>query len=235
MTPQKFPRAAHGFTLTELVIVMVIAALLIGSLILPLGAQQDLRSYRDTQQEMTGIVDALTGFAASHLAVDGKPYLPCPDTDNDGNEDRSSSGGCLSQEGRLPWNTLGIGREDAWGNRYRYRVAPLFANSNAGFTLTSAASLKVCENAACSKYVADTLPAVVVSHGKNGAGAYNAGGSTNAPPAGDDEKANQDANNNFVSHAPSPGDAPGGEFDDLVAWISPNILFSRMLGAGRLP
>ena len=235
MTPPKFPRAARGFTLTELVIVMVIAALLIGSLILPLGAQQDLRGYRDTQQDMAGIVDALIGFAASHPAADGKPYLPCPDTDNDGIEDRASGGGCLSQEGRLPWNTLGIGREDAWGNRYRYRVAPAFANNKAGFTLTTTPSLRVCENAACSRYVADTLPAVVVSHGKNGAGAYNAGGSTNAPPAGDDEKANQDANNDFVSHAPTQGDAPGGEFDDLVAWVSPNILFSRMLGAGRLP
>lgn len=235
MTPPKFLRAARGFTLTELVIVMVIAALLIGSLILPLGAQQDLRSYRDTQQEMAGIVDALTGFAASHLAVDGKPYLPCPDTDNDGNEDRSSSGDCLSQEGRLPWNTLGIGREDAWGNRYRYRVTKAYAGKTAGFSLATAGTLRVCENSACSRYVADTLPAVVVSHGKNGAGAYNAGGSTNAPPAGDDEKANQDANNDFVSHAPTQGDAPGGEFDDLVAWISPNILASRMLGAGRLP
>jgi len=29
---------------------------------------------------------------------------------------------------------------------------------------------------------------------------------------------------------------PGpNEFDDLVTWISPNILYSRLIAAGRLP
>jgi hypothetical protein len=29
--------------------------------------------------------------------------------------------------------------------------------------------------------------------------------------------------------------APGGEYDDLLVWITPNILNSRMVAAGRLP
>jgi hypothetical protein len=30
-------------------------------------------------------------------------------------------------------------------------------------------------------------------------------------------------------------DAPNGELDDLVTWLSPSVLFSRMVSAGRLP
>jgi prepilin-type N-terminal cleavage/methylation domain-containing protein len=39
----------------------------------------------------------------------------------------------------------------------------------------------------------------------------------------------------FVSHEPSPAGAPNGEFDDIVTWISPNILYNRMVTAGKLP
>jgi hypothetical protein len=33
----------------------------------------------------------------------------------------------------------------------------------------------------------------------------------------------------FVSHNPTP------TFDDLVIWISPNVLINRMVSAGKLP
>ncbi len=42
-----------------------------------------------------------------------------------------------------------------------------------------------------------------------------------------------DADNDFVMHTitqPGPN-----EFDDLVTWISPNILYNRLIAAGRLP
>ncbi len=29
--------------------------------------------------------------------------------------------------------------------------------------------------------------------------------------------------------------APGGAYDDVVLWISPNILYNRMVAAQRLP
>ena len=45
------------------------------------------------------------------------------------------------------------------------------------------------------------------------------------------------ANNNrtFVSHPPTANGAPNGYFDDIVIWISPNILINRMVAAGKLP
>jgi hypothetical protein len=40
----------------------------------------------------------------------------------------------------------------------------------------------------------------------------------------------------FVSRAPADNPAAaGGVFDDVVAWVSPNVLFNRMVAAGTLP
>lgn len=228
-----------GFTLTELAIVLVIVALLIGGMLVPLSAQRDLQSYRETQKQLSDISEALLGYAAAHKATtSGRPYLPCPDTDNDGLENRTVDE-CDAAEGRLPWTDLGLGRDDAWGNRFRYRVdasnAYAYANRATGFVLGQAASLRVCEDSTCAtgKVIASNLPAVIVSHGRNGAGAFNTSGGTNPPPTGADEISNRNADNDFVLHTPS--DAAGNEFDDLVIWISPNVLFNRMVAAGKLP
>jgi prepilin-type N-terminal cleavage/methylation domain-containing protein len=228
-----------GFTLAELAIVLVIVALLIGGMLVPLSAQRDLQDIRETQRQLSDIAEALSGYAASHAATgNGKPYLPCPDTDGDGFENRSGDA-CVADEGRLPWSDLGVGREDAWGNRFRYRVANAYAHSGTGFTLetpptgSSPPSLRACEDAACATVIAAHLPAVIVSHGKNGAGAFDASGGTNPAPVGTDEIANQNGDGDFVLHPPSG--VPGSEFDDLVAWVSPYILFNRMITAGRLP
>lgn len=226
-------KQSRGFTLTEMAIVLVILALLLGGMIIPLGTQMDLRDVADSEKMLGEIKESLMGYAASHTALDGKPFFPCPDTDNDGIENRTGNA-CTSPEGRLPWNDLGIGRQDSWGNRFRYRVTPAFSNNAIGFTLNSTGTMRVCESSNCAVVVANTLPAIIVSHGKNGAGAYNLAGTTNPAPLGLDELANQDAlNNDFVAHTQST--ASGNEFDDLVTWVSSNILFNRMISAGKLP
>ncbi|HEY8119649.1 MAG TPA: prepilin-type N-terminal cleavage/methylation domain-containing protein [Methylophilaceae bacterium] len=71
---------------------------------------------------------------------------------------------------------------------------------------------------------------VVYSTGKNAA----TGGT------GKDEAANPNSNstNNdpvFVSHDPSGSGAAGGEFDDLMVWVSPNTIFARLVQANKLP
>jgi hypothetical protein len=84
--------------------------------------------------------------------------------------------------------------------------------------------------------LASAIPVVVISHGKNGNGAYYPQG-TQLPLGTDaDEQDNQltaagtaTANTNFVSKTPTD------TFDDLVTWLSPNILFNRMVTAGKLP
>jgi type II secretory pathway pseudopilin PulG len=202
-------------------VVLVILSLLIGGMILPLTAQREIHNLADTRKLLADISEALYGYAASHTAGSGKPYLPCPDTDGDGKENRPDKT-CTSQEGTLPWADLGLGRLDAWNNPIRYRVSAAFSSSETGFSLKTVGDLRVCETSACTAVIAGSLPAVLVSHGKNGALA-----TTNA-----DEQANIDGNSDFVQHTQTDG--PAG-FDDIVTWLPPTLLFQRMVNAGCLP
>lgn len=219
----------RGFTLTELAIVLVIVGLLLASLMPALTAQTDQRRYNESAQTMQEMRDALLGYAAAHSAADGKPHLPCPDTDDDGAENRTG-GNCTSDEGRIPWVDLGVTRWDSWNNRIRYRVTNTFSRNDIGITLNSAGNMRICPNAACATTLASAVPVVLVSHGKNGFGAFNATGGTNSAPPGADELVNANAaENDFVSRVPTP------DFDDIVVWLPTTILFNRMVTAGRLP
>jgi prepilin-type N-terminal cleavage/methylation domain-containing protein len=208
----------RGFTLTEMAVVLVIVALLIGGMILPISAQQDIRNVAAAEKLLADVSEALYGFAASHAATDGKPYLPCPDTDSDGIENRTGTA-CTNQDGTLPWADLGLGRQDIWGNTPRYAVAAAFSDSATGFTLLSSGNLRVCEQTACTTVLASTVPAVVSSLGKNGAAT-----STDA-----DELENTDADTDFVQRN------HGATFDDVVIWLPSGILTNRMISAGKLP
>lgn len=72
---------------------------------------------------------------------------------------------------------------------------------------------------------------------------YSTGANTARPDPGVariDENANPNPNTagsnvTFVSHERAGETAPNGEFDDIVIWLSPNILYARMIAAGRLP
>ena len=105
------------------------------------------------------------------------------------------------------------------------------------------------------------LPAVIISHGKNGLGAWQTNGTRVTPiPVGNDEAANANGTTQVpppavgyqsmavFSRTPTPAaagcvdpvppatnTAPACEFDDIVVMISSNVLISRMVAAGRLP
>ena len=72
---------------------------------------------------------------------------------------------------------------------------------------------------------------------------YSTGPNATRPDPGGlriDENANPnpnsaDNNRTFVSHDRAGENHPNGEFDDIVIWLSPNILYARMIAAGRLP
>ncbi len=95
---------------------------------------------------------------------------------------------------------------------------------------------------------ATLVPAVIVSHGRNSLGATTINNTVlTATTPLTDEAENDDANtnNNFYSRSFSEGaagctdDADESnvlcEFDDIVMWISPNILMNRMVKAEVLP
>jgi type II secretory pathway pseudopilin PulG len=127
--------------LTELAVVLVIISILIGGLLLPLSSQIEMRNSNDTKAAMAEIREALLGY----VAVNGYPA------------------------GVLPWATLGVAEKDAWGRRYSYRVTPEFSNAPPLplFKLSSTGDIKVSSSAG-GIAVATAVPAVVISHGKNG-------------------------------------------------------------------
>lgn len=240
-------RRALGFSLIEMAFVLIIVTLLLGGLLVPFATQVEQKRIAETQKAMEEIKEALMGYALRMPA--GTPYLPCPDTDNDGVEQPRAGGDCPIDEGNLPWATLGVGSQDAWGNRFHYRVTAGFSRSG-GFGLGSNGNINIClatpAAAACpaNTSIASNVPTVVVSYGKNGYGALssNSAGARNIAPTSPDELANQPGQNIFVSRPIVPPSNPCGgvgqplcEFDDQVIWLSTNVLFNRMVAAGRLP
>jgi prepilin-type N-terminal cleavage/methylation domain-containing protein len=224
----KFPR---GFSLIEMAFVLVIVTLLLGGLLVPFSTQVEQRRIAETQKGMEEIKEALIGFAVAN----GR--LPCPDTTGDGQEDACPIASTTSTGGNLPWVTLGTANADAWGRPFQYRVngafTTTFSLSTTG-TANSGASgiLRVCSDYTCTSLEASNVPAVIYSSGKNGA---------IQPPASADELENTTLPTNvkfdrtFVSRIMTDAGAPVGEFDDLVTWLSPNVLFNRMVAAGKLP
>lgn len=226
----------RGFTLLEMAVVLIIVGFLLGGLLISLSAQMEMKSRNTTEQSIDNIKEAILGFSL----ING--YLPCPDSSAvpTGVEGaRDVNGGCLVLEGTLPWQTLAVARTDAWEKYFRYRVTSAFANSGSGsgikFGLGSTGNITIKSDVG---QFTTTAVAVVVSHGGNGFGAKNmtqTSPDNDMPmPTGADELENTDKNNIFVSHTPTPRNS-GNEFDDLVTWISPNVLFNRMVAAGKLP
>lgn len=215
-----FKQQQSGFSLIEMAIVLVIVGLLIAGLMLPMTAQLDQKNYNDTQKELSDLRDALVGYALSHTALDGRPFLPCPDSSGDGFENRDAAGNCVTVQGAAPWVTLGLGQSDSWGRQYIYRVSNVFSNSNIGFSLASVGDNQVRETVG-GILLASNVPAVIVSKGKGGLG------------LGLDEQENSNGNGTFISRLPS--DVGANAFDDLVIWLPATVLFNRMVTAGKLP
>lgn len=217
------PSSDQGFTLVEMAVVLIIVSLLTGGLMMTLSSQVEQRQRSEAKKQLEEAREALIGFAASHHAIDGKPHLPCPDTDGDGLENRNALPllTCMNDYGHLPTTDLGLTPADPWGNRLRYHVHPNFARGNVGFTLSTTPNLRVCEQAACTSLIASAVPLVLVSGGRNGNG------------GGADELENDGTDRDYVSHFPVTGGA--NEFDDLVLWLSPSVLYNRLIAAGRLP
>lgn len=232
--PKTRRRFQQGFSLIEIAIVLVIVGLLLGGGLSVLGVQADQQRIKDSNLLLAEAREALLGYAASHIDVSGRPYLPCPDTDNNGTENRNvATGACTARQGNFPWVTLGLGGADSWGNRLRYDVTPAFSNSLTGMQLTTAGDMTL--NNAAGNPLATTVPAVVLSHGKNGFGAQNTSGGTNLAPTGANEIINANPTTTLVSNSPVGVGGTGGEFDDLVTWLPAGVIFNRMIQAGRLP
>jgi prepilin-type N-terminal cleavage/methylation domain-containing protein len=230
------PRVGRGFTLVELAMVLVIFSLLVGGMLMGLGAQRQVAEINESQKNLSEIRDALVGFAVTN----GR--LPCPavptlatGSASAGLERVAVAGGCTggaaAVAGVLPWATLGVQELDVWGRRVSYRVTGVFAQpitGQAAFALNSTGDINVRITTA-GTLLAANVPAVVVSHGPNGFGAYLPTGVQMAAGPDADETENSDADVEFVSKAFTSA------FDDQVVWVASSILMHRMVSSQKLP
>ncbi len=111
-----------GFSLVEISIVLLVVSLIGGGLLYGFTTYYKQGKYSESAANLKYSKNALLKFAY----ING--YLPCPDTNGDGLEDRTTTGGvqvCTGVDGTLPYRTLGVSRgvvSDGWGNLITYHI-----------------------------------------------------------------------------------------------------------------
>jgi prepilin-type N-terminal cleavage/methylation domain-containing protein len=256
-------RLQPGFTLVELTIVLLIVSILLAGVLMPLSIQMELRRYADTKKTMDLINEALIGF----VLANGR--LPCPadpalaDGVVNAGVERPACATAATQFGVIPWVTLNVPETDEWNGRFTYRVTSGFADAinstagcappatpvNASFALCDSGDMKVrSRNTSGTPYDLTNLalPAVFVSHGKNGYGAYRSNGIQIPRTANTtDEYINssstavsffsREKTDAFTGCNDLANTVPLCEFDDLVAFVPLTTLMNRMVVSGKLP
>ena len=252
----------QGFSLVELAIVLVILGFVLGAFLLPLRAQREQAAQLQTLSTLESAKQALLGFAQARgrlpcPATAASKGLEAPPG---GNVACTSQLGFLPAAtlGVQPIDANGFA-VDAWNNRIMYAVAQNSAvtvpvNPNTpdytinsltdGMNLVGIANLtpelRVCNSSvgatlsACSggtpesNYLINNAVVVIYSEGASGALA-SGGLDENSNPA-----IPTTPKSVFVSHDITATGAPNGEFDHLVTWISPYVLYNAMIQAGQL-
>jgi prepilin-type N-terminal cleavage/methylation domain-containing protein len=243
-----------GFTLIEIAMVLAILGLVLGGLITAIGQSTENTRRSEARALINRVEEALYGFAQ----VLGR--LPCPASDtSNGEEDvvDINTGVCNFNGGHgfVPAVTLGLqGRVNAdgllldpWMNPLRYSVSALNLGANRAFTselgmqslfaapgilVAGPTLLRVCNAADCpteDSVLADTVPAVVISMGPNWATFTSADEVDNAGNVTEGGYRLTNTNT-FVSRDYNPA-----TYDDIITWLSPHVLLSRQVMAGRLP
>ncbi|MDR2195118.1 MAG: type II secretion system GspH family protein [Gallionellaceae bacterium] len=238
-------KCIQGFTLLEMALALFISALLLGGLLPALSGRVEQQRLSEARAQLEEIRQAAIGYAIAN----GR--LPCPaSAASNGEESYAASGNAANgacsnpYDGYAPTVTLGIANAlDPWGSRIRYAVS--LSNSNAwtrtggiADVTTLTPNLLVCDTAigisasACASgtMIASGVPLIIYSTGGNGAQ-----GGISPDEAANPNPNSNDNNRTFVSHAPSAATSAGGAFDDVMIWLSPNVLYARMAEAGKLP
>jgi len=206
-------KQGQGFSLVEIAIVLVILGFLIGNLLHPLAKKVEHDKIKLTQHYLEEIKQALLGYAVLHGC------LPCPVLDvnkADGKENRAvnidvCNQPCSNQpvkEGFLPWLDLGVGKYDAWGNTFRYRVKEEYTDNRLAPQLTSSLNIKNYEGSNLTVSGDSRVVAIIFSYGQNG-------------------KSDQE-NQRYIQDGYLEN-----QFDDILTWLSKNTVNDYLITAGK--
>lgn len=244
--PARGPLRRHRQHGAVLLLLLAILALAGSSLLMSAFGGVNLQARREQQTllVLAQAREALAGFAA----VNGRLPLPAASA-FDGLERQAPCASDADCTGFLPLAALGIEGADAWGQRLRYSVTPaLTTYAYAASTAVANRTVQTRGMAGELRYLAggpscsvqsQCAPFVVLSHGRRHFGVSEAG-IGRAGPAGeagsDDEADNAAQALHFISRpATTDPRRPGGQFDDLVAWLPLDMLYQRMRAARTLP
>ena len=228
------------------------AALLMLILLVGLGAATLIttslnRQGADTQrtqqslQALSQAREALIGYAVQH----GR--LPRPASVLSQGREIAACDSEASCTGLLPWATLGVGGADGWNKWLRYSVSPVMVQSPINILTVVGTKTVIGVSPQGERYYLAGFPtcnlrqqcaaAVLISSGKHNLGVSVDGVRQQNGAVGNiDEITNDSSNNGFVSRAASPPliAGAGGEFDDLVTWITMPAVLKPMSTAGVL-
>jgi len=279
------PAARHaGFSLIELTVAVLIASILLTMGLAAFSVQVEATTLSATQKRQDTIKEALIAYLRTHRR------LPCPETNAldgsppTGAETRTTPNDpttlCASLWGTLPFATLGLSREtalDGYGNYFTYYASTAANINEPDWTLTSGSGVpgfnvgnpgrfsiteRIGATLVRTTSATNLAAAVIVSHGKNGSGAFTLKGTRIAQPsAGSDERtATPDtppasplawvapgALTGCGSTCPTPGmlelitkdhtddtGSPGGAYDDVVLVLRPNDLLGPIIRDGAM-
>ncbi len=203
-------KTSNGFSLIEMAVVLIIIGLLMGGLLSPLSASLSLHKIKLTQERLEEIKEALLGFVLIN------ERLPCPAPDKNGIALDVGDTDC-EKEGYLPWAELGVGRYDAWGNPFRYRVEEEYTSTITITVSIPSSELRVKnrqDNYLTNKSDDSRVVAIIFSYGQNG-------------------QAEED--NKTVSKLYIQDGYIENKFDDVLTWLSRNTLMNRLVIAGKWP
>lgn len=201
------PLKQKGFTLVELAVVVFLIGILASLGISALNAQMASASISSTKKKQDTIKDALIAYLGRNKR------LPCPAITNAGAEarDGATPSRCVGNFGILPYAELGLPKSaaiDGYENFFSYAVSPrwtltystLAPVANGTFTNVAIDAfntgipgvITVNDKVAgviVIPPISATAAALVISHGKNGLGAFTSKGTQNvsAPAIGTDE------------------------------------------------
>lgn len=245
LKPSPFTKKnSAGFSLIEMAIVLLIISALLGGLLVSISTTREISNRNSAESTIDEIVEALYGFAQA------TGRLPCPATAaSNGVEVCPVAAPAVGRHGFVPSATLGLSGPlnsdnllmDDWLGAYRYSVSTVFTNN---FTvdisarpinqLITDADLQVCNLPGCAgvpggSVLADNLPAVVLSLGAN----WDTFTSTNeVENSGETTTSGYRMANDLIFVSTGYVE---DSFDDILGWVSPSILISRLVAAGQLP